>query len=255
STRRDEVKISGLITMTDWMLSRCEQTARGTSRSVLCWFRTLHPEKIYPKPFTLVSAKSSRHKYLRIFQRFIAFIFRAYRLPDFQRHDLLPVRFSSEQQQILRAIWSHEAWSGEQLSRKRSFATYKQAAMLDFERQNARTIQDIDEDEDKSDCIDEDLSDSDFSDGESETGDSVEDASIPRHQASFFGPALGQLLELLFKLAITFCTEDFIDGHPNSTHLVYFSSILGIKSDGQGFRTARLYTPTLSAIIYVQRLL
>ncbi|KAH7010829.1 uncharacterized protein B0I36DRAFT_341188, partial [Microdochium trichocladiopsis] len=103
--------------MVDWVLFRCEQTARETSRAVLCWFRSLHPDKIYPKPFTLVSARSSRQKYLKTFQRFIAFIFRTYRLPSFQRQDLLPVRFNSEQQQLLGTIWSHEAWNEEQLLR------------------------------------------------------------------------------------------------------------------------------------------
>ncbi|KAH7009277.1 uncharacterized protein B0I36DRAFT_356763 [Microdochium trichocladiopsis] len=284
STRGDEVKISGLITMADWILSRCEETARGTSRSVLCWFRSLHPDKIYPKPFTLVSAKSSRRRYLQVFQRFIAFVFRVYRLPDFQRHDLLSVRFDSEQQQLLRAIWFHEAWSGEQLlrwilagkpacqprltptmersatktsqhpeykteqkhntsnlssakpqSRKRSFTTYQQAAKIDFERASTRSSQDIDEDEDESDYFDEDLSDSDFSDGQSETGDSVQNTSIPKHQASFFEPPLGRLLELLFKLAITFCTEDFIDGHPNSTHLVSSVVFSALNPIAKGF--------------------
>ncbi|KAH7010838.1 uncharacterized protein B0I36DRAFT_225623, partial [Microdochium trichocladiopsis] len=250
----DEIKISGLIAMFDWILSRCEQTARETSRTVLCWFRSLQPDKIYPKPFTLVSAKASRQKYLRTFQRFVAFIFRIYRLPTFQRRELLPIRFDSDQQQLLRDIWSHEAWSEEQLLRN-SYSLWNKENEdgeddEDDEDEDDEDDDDEDDDDYKSSFLDEHFSDSGLSDSQSETEEKVQYANI-KNQAIVPSPALSQLLELLFKLCITFYTEDFADGHPSSTYLVYFSGILGINPDGRGFRTARLYTPSLSALIYL----
>jgi len=106
SIKADEIKISGLVAMFEWILSRCEETARGTSHTVLRWFRSTEPDKIYPRPFNLVSKKESRSKYLRIFQRFLAFIFRIFWLPAFQYQNLVSVRFDSEQQQLLVAITS-----------------------------------------------------------------------------------------------------------------------------------------------------
>ncbi|KAH7014618.1 LOW QUALITY PROTEIN: uncharacterized protein B0I36DRAFT_378241 [Microdochium trichocladiopsis] len=264
SIRADEIKISGLVTMVDWVLFHCEQTARETSRAVLCWFRSLHPDKIYPKPFTLVSARSSRQKYLKTFQRFIAFIFRTYRLLSFQRQDLLPVRFNSEQQQLLGTIWPYEAWNEEQLLRwilagkparqlrptaKEERSTLTPNTKSDSQRDTTKIRRDDEDDEN-----DEDGENDEDDEDDNKSGHSDEDRRTKRdnRQVIVLSPALSQLLELLFKLCITFCTEDFADGYPSSTHLV---GILSINPDGRGFRTAKLYTPFLSALIYNQRLL
>jgi hypothetical protein len=49
--------------------------------------------------------------------------------------------------------------------------------------------------------------------------------------------------------------EDITDGQPASVMLVYFSGVLGFSADCRGFLPARSYTPSLSALIYIQRLL
>jgi hypothetical protein len=67
--------------------------------------------------------------------------------------------------------------------------------------------------------------------------------------------AVNQLLELLFQLSINFSTEQFTDGQPSSTLLVYFSGVLGFSSDARDFLPAKRYTPHLSGLIYIQRLL
>jgi hypothetical protein len=38
---------------------------------------------------------------------------------------------------------------------------------------------------------------------------------------------MNELLELVFQLSITFSTEEFVDGQPSSSLLVYFSGVLG----------------------------
>ncbi|OBT60212.1 hypothetical protein VE03_10258 [Pseudogymnoascus sp. 23342-1-I1] len=64
-----------------------------------------------------------------------------------------------------------------------------------------------------------------------------------------------RLLELLFELSMTFSTAQFVHAQPSSSLLVYFSGVLGFSSDGQNFLSATKYTPCLSGLIYVQRLL
>ncbi|KAK6218095.1 hypothetical protein QIS74_02559 [Colletotrichum tabaci] len=67
----------------------------------------------------------------------------------------------------------------------------------------------------------------------------------------YFSTALEDLtLRLLYFLM----TEEFEDGQSKSTLLVYFSGVLGITSDGSGFRRPGNYTANLSAFIYCARL-
>ncbi|KAH6973332.1 hypothetical protein EDB80DRAFT_547797, partial [Ilyonectria destructans] len=66
---------------------------------------------------------------------------------------------------------------------------------------------------------------------------------------------IGELVELLFYLNLSISMEDFLDGRPEFTLLVYFSGILGFSPDCQGFLLARQYCSNLSGLIYHQRLL
>jgi hypothetical protein len=68
-------------------------------------------------------------------------------------------------------------------------------------------------------------------------------------------PEVDKLAELVFRLSMFCCTEVFTDGQPSSSLLVYYSGVLGCTDDGSTFRRPRDYTPQLSALIYIQRLL
>lgn len=59
----------------------------------------------------------------------------------------------------------------------------------------------------------------------------------------------------MFHLSTTICTETLLNGQPSSTLLIYFSGILGFTSNGNNFCQARAYTPLLSTLIYIQRIL
>lgn len=67
--------------------------------------------------------------------------------------------------------------------------------------------------------------------------------------------ALEELIELLLRLSLLLCTEPVTDGQPSSTLLVFFSSILGFSLSSRAFLPAKLYTPFLSGLLYIQRLL
>src|SRR5439155_1348155 len=60
--------------------------------------------------------------------------------------------------------------------------------------------------------------------------------------------AVGELLELVFRLSITFSIEEFIDGQPSSSLLIYFSGILGFSTDARSFLLAKHYTTHLSGL-------
>ncbi|KAK1613528.1 hypothetical protein BDP81DRAFT_336820, partial [Colletotrichum phormii] len=60
--------------------------------------------------------------------------------------------------------------------------------------------------------------------------------------------------DLTLRLLYFLMTEEFEDGQSKSTLLVYFSRVLGLTSDGTGFRRPGNYTANLSAFIYCARL-
>ncbi|KAJ9655925.1 hypothetical protein H2201_008698 [Coniosporium apollinis] len=68
-------------------------------------------------------------------------------------------------------------------------------------------------------------------------------------------PAVDRISELVLRLSISFATEGFVDGQPQSSLLVYFSGVLGLSDDGRTFRRVRDYTSILSGLIYQHRLL
>ncbi|KAJ9412792.1 hypothetical protein QL093DRAFT_2570444 [Fusarium oxysporum] len=63
STMEDERKIAAILEALDVLLDRCEETACKTSRSILCWLRSMHALACYLKPFILVYYPLSRRKY------------------------------------------------------------------------------------------------------------------------------------------------------------------------------------------------
>ena len=58
-----------------------------------------------------------------------------------------------------------------------------------------------------------------------------------------------------FELCVAFMTEEFRDGQPGSSTLVYYSGVLALQGNRETFQTAKSFTPILSQLIYIQRLL
>lgn len=56
--------------------------------------------------------------------------------------------------------------------------------------------------------------------------------------------------EAIAKFSVFLCTEEYTDGLPASTALVYLNVILGITSDGSAIKRRRNYTPKVSALIH-----
>ena len=62
------------------------------------------------------------------------------------------------------------------------------------------------------------------------------------------------LTEMLPKLCVLLITQRFEGRQPQSSLLVYFTGVPGISSNGGHFLAANLFTPYLSALIYIQQL-
>ncbi|KAM0362978.1 hypothetical protein ACHAO7_010765 [Fusarium culmorum] len=103
-----EDKIACLIRLADLLICRCEETARKTSRHILCWLRSTKNSSIYSKPFTLVQPSSST-KYRLLLKRCLAMVLRIHRLPPDKRLQVTGLTLNRKQLQFLDAIWRHDA--------------------------------------------------------------------------------------------------------------------------------------------------
>lgn len=63
-----------------------------------------------------------------------------------------------------------------------------------------------------------------------------------------------KLADLIERLSLFFCIEEFTDSRSSSTIIVYFNDVLGFSPSGTTFERPRNYTSKLSALIYCIRL-
>ncbi|KAH9203136.1 hypothetical protein DL95DRAFT_377907 [Leptodontidium sp. 2 PMI_412] len=269
SPQDDEAKIALLMVAVDYMLDRCEETMRHTGRTILCWLRSTKPQACYPKPFALVALQSSEKKYRQLLKRFLAFVLRAYRMSVDVRRRLTGIRFKKEQLRQMRAIWEHGAWSDVDLSQARWPGSRDGGENVgggmedDGEGEDEYETDEGEDNEDDEDVEgdveegerDDSEDDDEAEDGEQSVGHGSEDEYQQEDRFNNAGAAVDELLELVFQLSITFSTEESVDSQPSSSLLVYFSGILGFSQDARSFLPAKKYTPHLSALIYIQRLL
>jgi hypothetical protein len=233
------------------MLDRCEETMHHTSRSLLCWLRSTRPHVCYPKPFTLVAHEKSQKKYRQLWKRFLAFVFRLFRMPISLRRRVARIRFTKEQLGQLQAIWEHEALNDAKPMSKFSSVTADEEEQEEAEEEDVEDeeVLDRDEEEENGDIEDEEDGVDSFYTMDEDSKEWLEEGEDEALTS------IEELLELLFQLSITFSTEDFIEGQPGSSLLVYYSGILGFSSDGANFLPAKRFTPYLSGLVYIQRLL
>ncbi|KAI3573852.1 hypothetical protein IWW34DRAFT_751844 [Fusarium oxysporum f. sp. albedinis] len=241
SSADDERKITALLAAVDMVMDRCEQTARTTSRSLLCWLRSVRPHGCYAKPFTFVGKAASRRKYIRLLKRFIALVFRAYRLPADIRQRRAGIRFKKSQLRLISALWNHEAWTQHDALNEQLWRSMKlsDGADVEIDRDVESTDGEEDcEDKDKDDSDNkssvvgaddsetDDMDDADDEDdkSEEEDHDRSEDQSRKNKAMRSSGgeevpPWAEEVLELLFGLIMAFCTEEVMGGGPDSTLL------------------------------------
>jgi hypothetical protein len=185
---------------------------------------------------------------------------------------LTGIRFKKEQLRQMRAIWEHRAWSDVDLAQGRwpgsrdggensgggaedegeDEGEDEEEGIDEEDEYEAEEGEDDEDDEDIEGGVEEQEDDDD---GDGSVGQGAEDEYQEEDWFDNAGSAVDELLQLVFQLSITFSTEEFVDSQPSSSLLVYFSGILGFSPDARSFLPAKKYTPHLSALIYIQRLL
>ncbi|KAH7196219.1 hypothetical protein BKA60DRAFT_660557 [Fusarium oxysporum] len=216
--------IAAVLEALDVLLDRCEDTACKTSRSILRWLRSMHALAGYPKPFILVQHPSSSRKYRVLFKRCLLLILRSYCIGLCTLDRLTGIWFKRKQFSSLGGFM-------------------QRCLSYDYS-------EDKREDDDEENVIESSEEDCEYWSDESQvvrhTGNEK-----PRGDEQ----VSQELIELVFGLSLSLCTEQVTDGQPSSTLLVFFSGILGFSSSLGTFLPAKLYTPYLSGLLYIQRIL
>ncbi|QGA19815.1 hypothetical protein EYB26_007510 [Talaromyces marneffei] len=263
SPAADERVIWRIAHAVDSMLDRCEETMRHTGRPILCWLRTLQLSPYYPKPFVFLARSASTSRYRRIWKRFIVFLFRCFRLGAEVCRTRLRIKFRRKQWDVIRLIWtfasdcSVSSSLGPEPLHPRSRRSQQWDDHVDSmsgsDAAGESSKDDLDEEWDQPDDTESDSEDVTTDDLDNEAREGAGAAESTNHLSTDLLPPPS--LEKLFQLNIIFLTDEFTDGQPLSSLLVYFSRILGFSPDAQSFQPAKSFTPHLSALIYIQQLL
>ncbi|KAJ3454134.1 hypothetical protein MRS44_018028 [Fusarium solani] len=247
SAVEDERRIAAILEAMDVLLDRCEETARKTSRSILCWLRSTQALAGYPKPFVLVHHSSSRRKYRVLFKRCLVLLFRSYRMDPSTRERLTGIRFKRKQLRFLESIWNHELLANPTAQSPRMELRIPESEQSFqggiIERRRPR---DDSEEECEEHNEEDDMTESSGEDDEcwSDEDEVVRDTGLNssgdtersvNEERTGHEQAPEELLELLLGLSLSLCTEPVTDGQPSSTLLVFFSGILGFSSSSRAF--------------------
>ena len=160
--------------------------------------------------------------------------------------------------QFLERIWTHPHWETSELL---TGVTEASSGNDKAEGQETAAFEQGEEDTDEEDTDDE--SEGDIEGQSNEEGDEDDDDEAAkdnqegenRVEIDTQQRSINDLLELLFGLSLALCTERPSGNQPSSMILVYFAGILGFSTSLNTFLPARSFTPYLSGLIYVQRLL
>jgi hypothetical protein len=258
----DELCIQMILNALDRVYDRCEETVELTGQPILCWLRSHHRNQAYRLPFQLVSKSASRLRYRRLSKRFCTFLLRFRRLGPAAGKAVMKRTLEPHQQYLVDQVWACALQS----LQSNATQTGSGRESLCQTRSTITNLPELVSADDSEDNVDDSASEWSDNDVQSLDG-SLEDAAftnirgdedeITSHSALLYKgfETVDVLAELVFQLMTSFCLEEFKDGQPSSSLLVYFSGILGFTLDGTTFRRARDYTPYLSALIHQQQLL
>ncbi|KAJ5293540.1 uncharacterized protein N7443_009493 [Penicillium atrosanguineum] len=245
----DEDQIYRLVSALDLVLDRCEETMQHTGQPILAWLKSHIAAEASPRPFSFLGTRQSRSRYRRTWKQFVTFILRAFRLGPLACQELLRLKFPLQLFHVLEQIWAN---SLQAVAKDLSSRRLSTEAVSSLEATANATDDEISREvynEDSADGLSVSWSDKDEESGSLNT-------LLPCVPISSSLQALpDHLIESLFNLCVLLITQEFTDGNPQASVLVYFSGVLGISSNGAHFLPAKLFTPYLSALIYIQRLL
>jgi hypothetical protein len=282
SSSKDECQLSYLVTALDRGFDRCEDTVRHTDVSIRCLLRSSYPDRTYKAPFELVGRKATTEGYRRLFKKAVCFCVRFWRLNPAVRQKLLQRSLTDAQDQSLRELWCDDAWAAmrrvqEAESHRREPSPEAVSPMDDvawlsedcFEDMGSTYTDSSDEElgeleevprmslgiRDRSQQDRTRLSSNRYrpSNRSLNQAHKREDVQVPDATLSAEWPI--PLEDPLLRFVEFLSTEEYENGKPSSTLLIYISGILGISHDGSTFERAKNYTSKLSALIYCIRMI
>jgi len=273
SPAADEAKLRRVLVSVAVALERCRDTVRHTDISIRSWLRGQAPDRPYKAPFMLIGRRSSERTYERLVCRSICFCIRLWRLQESRMP--MPVRrgMTATQCHAVNRLWSHDVWLA---SLRNSDSTRLERPRRTFsssDRSYSQRSSDRDDNDGESEYV---YSENESNDDEEESGSeddggnhirtvpaATDDGATmtgeqPREALDHGGGTRETPDEVLNDLALELlhflATEEFEDGRPSSTLLVYSASVLGISADGLTFDRPSNYTPKLSGLIHCVRL-
>jgi hypothetical protein len=199
SSAEDELTLHRLVTATNLVFARCEETLQDTPRMLRCWLRSW--SSVYlPYPFEAPQREATKRRYYRYFQQFFCYIYRIWRLG--QRLKERTFDITGLQLDTSQTVMMHSVWTG----------LTSLPSNLDFPSAGLTT-----------------------------TSSSTREFSV--------------IVENLFQLMMMFWTDLSANGSFRHNAIVHFSGVLGIHPYELAYRGAYDYTPYLSALIWVGRVL
>lgn len=252
----DERRIIVILQAIEELYSRCEETVHHTARPILCRIFSLSLHSGTQRPFRLVHRPASRSKYIRVVKKFFSFLLSMYLLDPAICLSVLAYWLSSPQRRAISCLWEDTLWTSINTTDQHSVLNITTAGnddhddeeMVDEEMTDAETDGESIDPEEKEDTIQkssgggEDLTSSTFK------ASPEEPFTKPRNSS-----AREKLTDVVLQLSAFSAMEEFFDGRPASSLLIYFSGILGMTGDGT-YQKIRNFTPNLAALIYFLRL-
>ena len=217
------------------------------------------PDRPYKAPFILTGRPSSERKYLGLLKRCVCFCVRFWRLNKHTAEGFLRRSLNRRQRQALKQLWCHEGWrasdSGDAPDRHvrassdmtladdvvspRQISSRSRRRRLGSQGStNSIDTDDNDSDRSENSSDDADLLDDYSTDPDDETEPNRELCEADRAPERTTTPAdalsmprgLDETLpDLVLGFVHFLATEEYEEGKPSSTLLVYFSSVLGIS--------------------------
>lgn len=243
SSGSDETKLRLLMVAVDQMCDRAEATLYQTHHRLLCWLQTTHERHFRPWPFQSLQRRASRTRYISVWKHFLCYVFRVWATAADLRQEIYGLQFGKAEANQLEYIWS---------------ILLETDQLKDGQADLSTNQSDIDSDSEQNQ---EDFSGSDNG-SESESESTRDGTWSPQSSAASYHSTpdrekqqATQLTEAVFQLSMMFWTFRSTTGDLSTSVLIHFTGILGIHRRALSYKSAYIYTPTLSALVWIGRLL
>lgn len=225
----------------DQIMARCFETLESTSPETLRWLRSPQAMEADWRTFKRLQEVRSETRYINYWKQFLYYVFRTALMREKQRNREHGIKFTEDQLRLVKEI----------------------AGMLKAldggDVENAHDDEDDDEDDA---AVDDGIDSDDEEEGEEERWESVRKGSNHGRFNETLAETQGgiddlspteRLEEKLFQLCVKFVMQR--SEWEDESALCHFTAVLGIDMKKGTFRRPHNYTPMLSGIIWVNRLL